>query len=796
MKTQVQLLSLALLALTACSSGGGGNEDAGTSTVTDVCNSREEALTLPECELKPGEPLERFLVREGETREGDQDWYRIVLPANTSARTLLNVNGVYLAASTAVQLSVSVLEPLAAGGETSLAKKDDKHGQGAPKPVDMVIPLRDDLKGKTLLVLVQDAPQVASQPKFDARNPYRLTMNVLEDKDTNEPNDALAAATPVVLSGAAGARAGTASGYLSTDNDVDRFTFDLAVGEVAYVNITAPDQGAVPNWRLSYKLLRPGFLTKEEKEDEGEVLPAVRPGVLATARKVKHAGKWMLVVQGYRGRTGADVAQGDVSQGYTVDIRSLSEQDPNDSKAQPNDSVSFPEQRGLASASPASSTSFKGRLGHMGDQDWYAVNLPSSNVPTRLRYKMTPLATGGRYPPLPGNPDRQVVVVTAVTTGANLDEWRTNCVSKPEVCPKGYSENPDIVSLVEGFCLGREQPTSLCLHSLREETVANPLFTNLGNFQGLLPVPPHGAPVTYFFNVQTDGTKWADDKDYQLDVTWEAEDADEVSRYGGLETEQPVSRPMASTTAHPAPPDTAEYSVSGKLSHGYGRLRNGQDRVNGFGVRGPTDYDAVPSDVDSYLFTLPSVASPEDRAWLVQWEIQKQQDGGTPHGIALDLTFCDGDATGADGGVQDAGIPGCAAVRVGSRGQALTLGYRSDALRAWHTRPADPLSSLQPQYTLEERANSTVVTLAPYACGCLERRFMRGGKMRVEVSASERRSYEDVNYTLRTGYGDYPTSYSRDGGATVSCPGLDDAGTPTDGGVAGPTGGCAFTRQP
>ncbi|QSQ10666.1 hypothetical protein [Myxococcus landrumensis] len=793
MKTQVQLLSLALLALTACSSGGGGKEDAGTSTVTDVCNSREDALTLPECELKPGEPLERFLVREGETREGDQDWYRIVLPANTSARTLLNVNGVYLAASTAVQLSVSVLEPLAGGGETSLAKKDDKHGQGAPKPVDMVIPLRDDLKGKTLLVLVQDAPQVASQPKFDARNPYRLTMKVMEDKDTNEPNDALAAATPVALSGAAGARAGTASGYLATDNDVDRFTFDLAEGEVAYVNITAPDQGAVPNWRLSYKLLRPGFLTKEEKEDEGEVLPAVRPGVLATARKVKNAGKWMLVVQGYRGRTGADVAQGDVNQAYTVDIRALSEQDPNDNKAQPNDSVSYAEQRGLALAA---STSFKGRLGHMGDQDWYGVNLPSSNVPTRLRYKLTPLATGGRYPPLPGNPDRQVLVLTPVTTGANLDEWRTNCVSKPEVCPKGYSESPDIVSLVEGFCVGREQPTSLCLHSLREETVANPLFTNLSNFQGVLPVPPHGAQVTYFFNVQTDGTKWSDDKDYQLDVTWEAEDADEVSRYGGLETEQMVTRPMASATTHPVPPDTAEFSVSGRLSHGYGRLRNGTDRANGFGVRGPTDYDAVPSDVDSYLFTLPSVASPEDRAWLVQWEIQKQQDGGTPHGIALDLTFCDGDATGADGGVQDAGIPGCAAVRVGSRNQLLTLGYRSDALRAWHTRQTDPLSSLQPQYTLEERPNSTVVTLAPYACGCLERRFMRGGKMRVEVSASERRSYEDVNYTLRTGYGDYPSTYSRDGGTTVSCPGLDDAGTPADGGVPGVTGGCAFTRQP
>ncbi|MCP3162960.1 hypothetical protein [Myxococcus qinghaiensis] len=801
MKTQVRLLSLALLALAACSSGGDDKEDAGTPQVQDLCNSREEALSLAECELKPGEPLERLLVKEGTAREGDQDWYRIVLPANTSARTLLNLNGVYVASSTPVQLSISVLGPLPDGTEGSLAKKDDKHGQGAPKPVDMVVPLREDLKGKTLLVLVQDAPDVVSQPKFDARNPYRLTLQITENPDTHEPNDALAAATPLPLAPqGAGVQVGTIAGFLATDNDVDRYTFDLPAGKVAYVSVTAPDQGFVPNWRLSYQLLRPGFLVKEEKESEGQVPPQVRPGVLATARKVKadQVGKWMLVVRGYRGISDRDTAQGDVRQNYDVEVRVLDEADAQDQTPPGNDKVADAVQRGLATPSPASSTSFTGRIGYFGDQDWYGVQLPASNVPTRLRYRMVPLATGGRFPALPDTPDRQVLVFTLVTKGANLEEWRTSCTNDSAACPKGYGENPDIVALVQGYCQRQDLPAPMCLHSLREETANNPRFTNLSNFEGVIPVPPHAGIVTYYINVQDDGTNWADDKDYRLDVTWEAEDADEVSRYGGTATESPVSKSLASTTAFPAPPDTAEFTATGRLSHGYGRLRNGDDRINGRGVRGPMDYDAVPSDVDSFMFQLPSVPPPEDRAWLVQWEVAKQQDGGSVHGLALDLTFCDGDAlAGADGGtVPDSGMgEGCVAVRTGSRNQGLTLGYRSDALRAWHTPANAPLSSFQPLFTLEERSDSTVVTLAPYACGCLERRFIRGGKMRVDVSAAERTSYEQVEYTLRTGYGDYPQSYTRDGGVTTQCPGLDDAGTP-DGGVAPLSGGCAFTRQP
>jgi hypothetical protein len=793
MPTHVRLLPLALLALVACSSGGDDDAaDAGTAPVEDLCNSREEALSNPECELKPGEPLERFLAQAGEVRAGDQDWYRIVLPADTSARTLLNVNGFYRAASTAVNLSITVLEPQAGGTDKALVKKEDKHGQGAPRPVDMVLPLREDLKGKTLLVLVQDAPDVASRPNFDAKSKYQLTVQIATNPDTHEPNDVPTAATPVTLASEAGQLVGTSSGYLATDNDVDHYTFDLAAGKVAYVRVLAPDQQFVPNWRLSYELRRPGFT---EKEDEGQVPPQAHPGELATARKVKNAGTWTLVVKGYRGTDNRETAFGDLRQRYDVEVRVMDEGDPQDASGSGNDTVQTATARSLEGATPgaaAAATSFTGRIGYKADRDWYQLRLPAFSAPTVLRYRVVPLGTGGRFPPLPGRPDRLVQVFTLVSLSTGtLNDWRTACLSNAAVCPKGFSEAPDARQLVEGYCTRAELPAPMCTHSYREEVEAtNSRFSNLSNFQGRIPVPAHSSAVSYYFTVQDDGTNWADDRDYRLEVAWEPEDADEVARQSaGQET--PVQRNLASTIAFPAPPDTAEFSVTGKLSHGFGRLRDGNDRVTGRGVRGPADYDAVPSDVDSYQFQLPSVDAPEDRAWLVQWEVQKLADGGTPHGLALDLTFCNGDAP-------DAGN-GCVPVTAGSRGGALTLGYRSDALRAWHTPSNASLSSLQPQYTLEERPNSTVITLAPYACGCLERRFIRGGTMRVDVTASERTDYEPLNYTLRTGYGDYPKSYTVDGGAGVSCPAVvQDGGTPLpDGGVIPHwSGGCAFTRQP
>ena len=129
-------------------------------------------------------------------------------------------------------------------------------------------------------------------------------------------------------------------------------------------------------------------------------------------------------------------------------------------------------------------------------------------------------------------------------------------------------------------------------------------FPNLGNFQGALPVPPHAATLTYHFVAQDDGTNWADDRDYRLDVSWEDDDAEEVGAYSGA-TETERARTLNGVGAGNLPVGNASFESKGELSYGHGRLR-GNDRATGLGVRGPADYDAVSSDTDSTRTTSPA----------------------------------------------------------------------------------------------------------------------------------------------------------------------------------------------
>ncbi|MFB1483280.1 hypothetical protein [Corallococcus sp. RDP092CA] len=767
MRLRTRLLPLALLLLAACSSGGDDTPDAGTAVVEDLCNSREEALSNADCELKPGVPLERFLALTGDVKAGDEDWYSIRVPASANARTLVHVTGTYLASSTPVNLSVTVMEK---DKNTALAAKSDQHGAGAPTPVDLILPY--GTPDTQLIVVVRDAPTNPARPNYDARNAYRLTVELLENPDANEPNDVTP--TPIALAAQGAVQVGTAKGYLATDNDVDRFSFPLPEGKVAYVRITAPDQGFVPNYRLSYELLRPNGT---DKESEGSVLPKVHPGVLATARKVKLPGTWTLVVKGYRG-TNDPVPAGDLRQPYEVEVRVVDEADPNDQSGD-NDAYARAFARSLV-GSPGTSTAFTGRLGYVSDRDWYALTLPVYAKPSVLRYRLVEVPTTTRFDPLPlplGQlADRQVLVFTTVSTSVTAEQ-RATCTSDATVCPRDVREFPDAPGLVQAYCNNAE--AVLCIQSLREE--ADPArFPNLSNFQGALPVPAHAATVTYHFVVQDDGNNWADDRDYRLEVSWDDDDAEEVAAYSGG-VEQPRAKTLGGVGTGDLPaPGNATFEAKGQLSYGHGRLR-GNDRATGLGVRGPTDYDAVPSDTDTFQYQLPSLSAPEDAAWLVQWEVDNLPDGGTPHGLALDLTFCDGTST-------DGGTGPCAPVTTTSTGGALTLAYSASVMRAWHTSASAPLSSYQALYQLEKTATTTRVTVAPYACSCLERRFIQGGTLKVAVSATERTDYTPVGYTLRTAYGDYPRSYTAaDGGAPTSCP-----APAQDGGTW--VGGCQFTR--
>lgn len=762
MPTSVRLLPLVLLVLTACPSKPDDTPDAGEQEVADLCNSQEEALSSSACQLTLGQPLEDRYLSFG----GDTDWYSVQLPPSLGSRSLLRVTAVYATPITAVNLSVSLLRQ---DGSALAPRKVDVHGQGVPKPVEFLLPISEADKGAKLLLLLGDEPSNPSRPGFDARNPYSLTVDVLENPDTNEPNDTAASATPVALTNQGGILVGSASGYLATAGDMDRFAFDVPAGKIAYVHVTAPSLSPQPPpaYTLSYKLLRPDGNT----EVEGRVRTNVLAADLATARRVKAAGKWQVLVQAWNSGTSSEPPPGDTRLKYTLDVKVLDEGDTHDVSSD-NDDMARATVQALSGSPSSAKLSFTGTLGSVPDKDWYAVDVPTNTSHTLLHYRLVPGSSGGRFPPLPGVPDRLVRVFTEVPGFSAAD-----CVGKVEVCPKGngYGSDPAVTPLVNGWC---NNSTPLCVRSSREESE---LFANLRNFEGVIPVAPHASAARYYFLVQDDGTDWADDKGYALEVEW-LNDADETARKGSGSTETATSKSIASddsAASFPAPPTGSAYEVSGSISYGLGRLV-GNDPTKGQGVRGPGDYDAVPTDVDTFAFQLPPPT--EERTWELQWEVAHLPDGGTPYGLSLDLSFCDGDRM--DGGV-------CTPVSTGTAGAPLTLAYRGESLRAWHS-PAGSLSNLQPLYSLERGPTSTKVTVQPYACSCFEPRFLRGGTLSVSVGGVDRTDYGQADYTLRTAHTGYPKTYSRLDGGTASCP-ASDGGVTADGGTVP---GCFFTRQP
>ncbi len=757
----VRLLPLVLLVLTACPKGPDETPDAGEQEVADLCNTREEALGSAECQLEPGQALERHI-----SFGGDKDWYSVRLPSTLGPRSLVRIIGGYDAQATAVNLAISLLRE---DGTELAPRKVDRHGQGAPKPLEFIVPFSEP--GARLLLLVSDEPANPSRPGFDARNTYSLAVEVVENPDVQEPNDTVAQATPLTLTNQNGILVGTGTGFLATAGDVDRFSFPVTAGKIIYVRVTAPylaPPEQPPAYLLSYQLLRPD----QTAEADNFVRTTALAADLATARRARTAGTWQVLVKAWDSDTTDQVTPpGDVRVRYTVDVRVMDEADPNEASGG-NDTQARARVGTLDNTTPPAklTPALTGRLSWVSDQDWYAVDVPAYDTAhTVLRYRVVPLTSGGRFPPLPERADRQVRVLTEVPGFSAID-----CATRAQVCPKGYTAggSSGFEPVVTDWC---NKSPALCLRSSRDESE---YFANLRNFAGALPVPPHATAVRYYFLVQDEGTNWADDRDYRLEVEWLA-DPNEASE--GLVTKQLARNDSAS---FPYPPTGDAYEVHGSISHGLGRLVL-NDPTKGQGVRGLADYDAVPTDVDTFTFTLPSAEPPPmDRTWELQWEVNHLPDGGVPYGLALDLTFCDADRP-------DAGVS-CTPVSTGSAGVPLTLAYRPDPLRAWHT-PNAGFGSLQPLYELNRGATSTKVTVRPYACSCLEPRFLRGGSLKVAVSGVDRTDYGQADYTLRTAHSGYPKTYPVDGG-TASCP-RPDAGTDADGGTVY-TPGCFFSRQP
>lgn len=377
-------LALPLLIATTGCKGGTGQPDAGPPP--DICNSQQEAVSSPACQLAVNgtTPTAGYI-----SAAGDKDWYSIQLPGTVTARSLLQVTAGYGGAlGTPVDFSATLLK---SDGNTALSSGVD-HPTGAPHYVNLVVTLDPTYANQTLLVLVGDS----SNTQFDDRTPYHIQVTLVDNPDSNEPNDTVANATPIPLSGGVG----TAIGYLATPNDVDMYTFTVPAGrQIVYVDVNAPalSPPAPPQLLLSYQL----FDQTNTKISEAQALPLLAAD-LATARLSNIGGSYRLVVQGFKTSPTQSVP-GDVRFKYTVTIKTLNDLDTNE----PNDSIT------AAQATPYSlgngaTLSKTGRISYVGDADWYILNLPAAGTASTLHYTLTPSGTAGRFPPLPGPLDRLV----------------------------------------------------------------------------------------------------------------------------------------------------------------------------------------------------------------------------------------------------------------------------------------------------------------------------------------------------------------------------------------------------
>ncbi len=716
-----------------------GNEpvcDLDASLPPDFCNSLSEALSDgTNCLLTVNDATgmtrkENVFISRLEDGGVDKDWYLAPMPTLTP-RSLLHVNAGYQAPQTAVNFTLNVLNTLADGGTTSIATGVDRHGAGAPKPVDLVVPFGQS--NAKLVLLVGD--EGSGTNHVDNRNPYSILVQVLDNPDTHEPNDATP--TPITLTAAGAEQQGMSSGYLATNDDVDVYSFQVtsASRQIIYLHITDP----VPHptnpppafGRLTYTLFDP----MNTAISEGTMGNEFQPIDLATARLVPMTGTYTVKISGYKPPNSTAVVPGDLRVQYTVAIRLLPDLDPQE----PNDTFATAKPVAM---SPNSTTTLTGKLSYVADEEWFALRLPARSSPSVLRYKATVAAAAGRYAPTSKVASRQVRLIEQVTTGTTSQDRQVACLTNPTACPRSFTDPlSNAGMLIKSLCQVSDPPQ--CLYSERDEETMH--HANLTNFVGAIPVAPNAATDVYlvFRDQGQGGIKYADDRDWTIEVQWN-DDADEASRVGGPTV---VNLGGGTTTS------------TGVISFGYGRTLDPFDINRGDGIRGPEDYDAFDTDRDLFQF---NVSGTGDQSWALQWELG-HADGGSaaPGELGLDLIFCNGTGTPADGGF-------C----VGQ--QERIFAYSDQVLAPWYS----PSMDLAHSFLLIDKQNtltSTVFTVKPAACTCLSGPRTAAGRFFINVLGINRVSNDPIQYTLRQSINPYPSATNFPGldGGPTTCPVVD-----------------------
>jgi hypothetical protein len=205
--------------------------DAGDpAALVDSCDGAEAAAGEA-CRLTLGAEREGYI-----SPQEDVDWYLLEVPEPLPARALLTVKVGYRAPSSPVTLVVNLLK---ADGRSSLGSATDPRPRGAPGTAQLVARLQPPNgpgAGRYFVVVSHDSG--AEDPAADRKNPYFLSATLASDPDLNEPNDQTPTAVTLPACGAA-----SAQGALSTEGDVDRFSFQLqpcAGRTLLYLSLDAP----------------------------------------------------------------------------------------------------------------------------------------------------------------------------------------------------------------------------------------------------------------------------------------------------------------------------------------------------------------------------------------------------------------------------------------------------------------------------------------------------------------------------------------------------------------------------
>lgn len=715
--------------------------DAG-SLPADFCNSMEEAASdSANCHLTvtraPAAPVKKEGVYLSRLVDGgvDQDWYFAQVPAGLTARSLLHINGGYSAPQTAVNFSVNVLKETADGGVASVATAIDRHGAAAPRPVDVIVPFGES--NAKLYALIADEA-AAGQVRVDNRSPYTFFMEIIDNPDVNEPNDATA--TPIALSGSPAQ--GQQTGYLATNDDVDLFSFAVPAGsrQIIYLRILGLDPHPTnppPPYRLSYTLFDP----TDRPIAEGVMANEFLRIDLATARLAPSAGTYKVKVNGFKAPNTTLPVRGDLRVSYTVDVRLLPDVDTQEG---PNGNDTAMNAKSVT-LSGNGRTSLVGKLSYVADEEWFRVTLPARASPSTLRYRVTAAMGGGRFEPLSMTPARQLRVTKEVTSGATAQDRQVACRTSRAACPRSDDVNNTTQGLLDAICNGSSPPQ--CLYAQRNEEL--PRLANLRNLVGAIPVPANQAQefLVVFKDEGLGQSKYADDRDWTLDLDW-LDDGDE---------QRAVPTPLTLGA-------TTQVAV-GELTYGYGKVLDSDDYFERTdAIRGLNDYDAYDTDKDLFRFDLGAVTGAQ--ALELSWELL-YPDGGTaaPGELALEFTFC------GSGAAPDAGL--CAGA------QNRIFAYNGSSLTPWYLPQS--ASNGRQLFSVSQSQTSTTVTVSPVSCACLSDARVAAGSYFANVAAVHRTSNDPLRYRVSQRIAPYPGAFtSADGGTTASCPMVD--------------AGCGFVR--